>query len=196
MLNSFFDKYIFTNTLKYKNNNFFLLNIPFAIIPNELIVSISSQNNIEFNRIIYSMIKESTRKNLVRQFAFDFKIDRKKAMQLFETFFTASGWGKIQNIDTDFEGKRAILTVENSPVASSLKGKVNFPVDIMLRAIFAGIFSEVFEINVDCVESECVAAGGDRCKFIVKPENEFDLSKKAVRDQLPFKEYLVQKDLT
>ena len=188
MLNSFFDKYIFTNTLKYKNNNFFLLNIPFAIIPNEIIVAISSQNNPEFNRVLYSSVKENTQKNLVHQFQLDFGMDRKKAMHLFETFFTASGWGKIQNIDTDFNGKRAIIIVENSPVALSLKGKVSFPVDIMLRAIFAGIFSEVFQENVDCVESECAAVSGERCKFIIKPENEFDISKKSVRNQLLFNE--------
>jgi predicted hydrocarbon binding protein len=188
MLNSFFDKYIFTNTLKYRNNNFFLLNIPFLIIPNDLLLSISSQDNLEFNRIIYSSVKENTQKNLVRQFQIDFGMDKQKAMQLFETFFTASGWGKIQNIDTDFDGKRAIITVENSPIALAFKGKNSVPVDILLRAIFAGIFSEVFGENVDCVETECLAVSGERCKFIIKPESEFDLSKKIVRDQLLFKE--------
>jgi predicted hydrocarbon binding protein len=190
MLNSFFDKYIFTNTLKYRNNNFFLLNIPFSIIPTEIIVAISSQNDIEFNRKIYFSIKENTRKNMVKQFQLDFGLDRKKSLIVFENFFSASGWGKIQTIDINFENKRAIIIVENSPIATSLKGKVSFPVDIILRAIFAGIFSEAFQENVDCVESECVAVSGERCKFIIKPEHNFDLSKKIVRDQLIFKEQI------
>ena len=188
MLNSFFDKYIFTNNLKYRNNNFFLMNIPFAIVPVEVLVSIAMQNDAEVKRALYQSIKENTRKNLVRQFQLEFGTDKKKAIQLFETFFTAAGWGKIQSIDTNFETKRAILTVENSPVALALKGKVSYPVDIMLRSVFAGIFSEVFGENMDCVESECAAISGDRCKFIIKAEDEFDISKKIVRDQLSFKD--------
>jgi predicted hydrocarbon binding protein len=188
MLNSFFDKYIFTNNLKYRNNNFFLMNIPFAIVPVEVLVSISMQNETNVKRALYQSVKENTRYNLVRQFQLDFGLDKKKALQLFETFFTASGWGKIQSIDINFETKRAILTVENSPVALALKGKVSYPVDIMFRSVFAGIFSEVFGESMDCVESECAAISGERCKFIVKAENEFDISKKMVRDQLIFKE--------
>jgi len=188
MLNSFFDKYIFTNSLKYTHNNFYLLNIPFAIVPVEVLVSIAKQNDPELKRTLYSAIKENTRKKLIKQFTLDFGLEKKKALSLFESFFTASGWGKIQTIDLDFESNRAILTVENSPVAASLKGEVSWPVDIFLRAVFAGIFSEVFGVDVECVESECSAVTGERCKFIIKSEKEFDVSKKMVRDQLNFSE--------
>ena len=188
MFNSFFDKYTFTNNLKSGTNNFFLMNIPVAIVPIEVLASISKQNDSEIKGVLYSSIKEDTRKNVIRQFELDFGVDRKKVMILFEKFFTASGWGKIQRIDTGFEDKRAIIIVENSPIAFALKGKVSYPVDIILRAIFAGIFSEVFGEDVDCVESECAAVNGDKCKFIVKKECEFDISKKTVRDQLSFKD--------
>ena len=83
MLNSFFDKYIFTNNLKYKNNNFFLMNIPFAIIPVEVLVAISNQKDTEVKRVLYSSVKENTRKNLIRQFELEFGMDKRKVMTLF-----------------------------------------------------------------------------------------------------------------
>ncbi|MCX6801255.1 MAG: hypothetical protein NTZ73_03635 [Candidatus Diapherotrites archaeon] len=186
MLNSFFDKYIFTNNLKYTHNNFYLVNIPFLIVPVEVITSAVEVPDAELHKKIYEVIKKNVKSDLMRQFDIDFGLNKEKALELLTTFFTASGWGKIQMIDLDFNAKRAILLVENSPVAAALKGKVSWPVDAMLRGIFAGIFSNVFGIDVDCVESECAALNSPNCKFIIKPQSEFDLSTKEVRDQLVF----------
>jgi predicted hydrocarbon binding protein len=140
----------------------------------------------ELHRKIYASMKKNVKSDLTKQFDVDFGLNREKALELMMTFFTASGWGKVQTIDLDFNGKRAILLVENSPVAQALKGKVSWPVDVMLRGIFAGIFSNAFGVDVDCVESECAALKAQACKFIIKPQSEFDLSTREVRDQLVF----------
>lgn len=186
MLNSFFDKYIFTNNLKYTHNNFYLVNIPFLIAPVKVLISIVEAGDVELHRRVYNVVKKNVKSGLTRQFDIDFRLNREKALELMMAFFTASGWGKVQTIDSDFNAKRAILLVESSPFAEALKGKVSWPVDVMLRGIFAGIYSNAFGVDVDCVESECAALGGQACKFIIKPQSEFDLSTKEVRDQLVF----------
>jgi len=187
MLNRFFDKYIFTNTLKYKNNNFFLVNIPFMIVPVDLMVDLIKEKDIKEHKRIYREMKETTEKKLVERFE-AMGLEKSKRLELIKTFFVASGWGNITLVDLDEEAKRAIAVLENSPFANELKGKAKFPVDVFMRGILAGLFSSIFEAKIDCVETECAALGEKSCKLILKPTTEFDLEKKVVQEQLPLEE--------
>ena len=69
-------------------------------------------------------------------------------------------------------------------VAEPLRGKVQRPVDHFLRGTLAGLFSNVFGADVECIETHCTALGGGDCRLIVKPHEEMDFSKQRVRDQL------------
>jgi predicted hydrocarbon binding protein len=183
MLNTFFDKFIFTNNIKYTHSNFFLMNIPFVVAPLESLIGIVSVNEVDFHKKLYSAVKSSTKESLFKDLSLNFS-DKKKELEFVENFFTASGWGSIQSIDVQYEGKKAIVVVENSPFASALKGKVTFPVDSLLRGTLAGIFSKLFEEDIDCVESECAALASERCKFILKSKTEFDFANTIVQQQL------------
>jgi predicted hydrocarbon binding protein len=184
MLNQFFDKYIFTSTLKYTHNNFYLVNVPFVIAPVDIFLSLSGSSDSELHKKIYLAIKEDTKTNFLKRFD-TLGIEQNKELEFVRAFFIASGWGSINVIDDKVESKRAILVIENSPFANELKGKATFPVDTFIRGVLAGLFCGLFKEDVDCVESECVALNATVCKFIIKPKTEFDLTSKIVQDQLP-----------
>ncbi|MCX6804365.1 MAG: 4-vinyl reductase [Candidatus Diapherotrites archaeon] len=184
MINTFYDKFIFTGTLHYRHNNFYLLNIPFVMAPTEILRGISSITDIETSKRIYEAIKQSTQEQLVQQFSFNFGLEKKKELELIKEYFDASGWGAVQIIDADEQAKRAIIVVENSPIAQELKGKTVTHADVILRGIFAGAFSKIFEEKIDCVEVECAALNSERCKFIIKPKTEFDFTNKLVQEQI------------
>lgn len=184
MLNGFYDKYIMTSTLKYTHNNFYLLNIPFLITPIEALTGIAAVADIEFQKKVYSAVKKSTKEALMPQFSFNFGMEKKKETEFVQEFFTASGWGKIQTIDLEMEQKRAIIIIENSPFAESLKGKTQLPADLFIRGVLAGLLSKIFEEDIDCVEVECATHNNERCKFILKPKTEFDFSNQLVQQQL------------
>ncbi len=183
MLNQFLDKYIFTNTLNYKQNNFSLVNIPFLIFPTDLLLELISDKDVLKRKELYYKIKESSTKYFMPKFK-ELRMDGKKQIDFVKTLFVASGWGSISFIDLDFEGKKAIVIIENSPFANKLKGKVDFGVDIIFRAVLASLLSVVFSCEIDCVESECQAVSGEKCKLILKPTVEFDFNSKIVREQL------------
>ena len=184
MLNNFFDKFIFTSTLKYTHNNFYLIDLPFLITPIETLVGLCEVQDINFQKKIYESVKKSTAESLMKEFGANFGGDKKKQTELLETFFTASGWGQIQTIDLQSDTKRAIIVLDNSPFAAKLKGKTQLSADVFLRGTIAGMFSKIFEDNIDCVEVECAALAGEKCKFIIKPKTEFDFANKIVQDQL------------
>ncbi len=184
MLNSFYDKFIFTNGLKYKHNNFYLLNLPFVIAPNELFIGLLEVEDEEFGRKLYYVTKESVKKHLLREFDLDFGFEGEKLVNFLETYFVASGWGSIKTIDLDSENKKAIVKVSNNPFSSHLHKRVSQPCDHFLRGILAGLFSRVFRAEIDCVEVHCIALGEQDCEFIIKQHKDFNVESKHVRQQL------------
>ena len=183
MLNSFFDKYIFTNGLKYTHHNFYLLNLPFVILPIDIIVGIMQKEDKELNQKIYYSIKEAMKNSIRKDFQVDFGAQGELGLEFMGAFFTASGWGKIETTDTDMEKCHALVTVTDSPVAANCKN-VRAPVDAPLRAVLAGIFSIYFKKDVDCVEVKCSALNDAHCDFVIKPLAEFNFDNPNTRSQL------------
>jgi len=187
LLNSFFDKYIFTGTLKYTHSNFFLVDVPFVIAPTNILIGLSSDDNSEFQKKIYSEVKKGTADYFLQKIV-ELGIDNQRQLKFVQDFFIGSGWGNIQVIDLNYDSKRAIVVVENSPFSFSLKGKTKVECDVFIRGVFAGLFSKIFNTDIDCVEVECFVLNAERCKFIVKPKSEFDFSNEIVQRQLPLED--------
>ena len=184
MLNAFLDKFIYTSTLKYVHNNFYLADVPFMLVPSDLLVGVCGEQNPDFDKMFYSDVRKSTLKRLIKQFDLHFGLSSGKSLTLFHDFFTASGWGGVEITNIDDTEKRAIISVSNSPMATALKGKVKFPVDHMLRGVLAGIFSNYFKLPMECVETKCFALGDKNCEFVVKKAQDFDFGNKLTRRQL------------
>ncbi len=187
MLNPFFDKYIFTGGLKYQHHNFFLMKIPFALLPSTLLSFEKLANDSDFNKKFYYGVKESMIKSVRGEFGIDFKLEGEAGLLLFEQFFSASGFGLVSLGDLDKKNSRAIIVVNNSPIADALNG-VNVPVDHFLRGVFAGVLTVFFDKQVDCVESDCAALNQQRCNFVIKENHEFDFSNQLVRQQIKVNE--------
>lgn len=183
MLNSFYDRYIFTNGLQYTHNNFFLLNMPFAIIPIGIFAGIAEKNDGELNIKLYYAIKEAVKNSVRKDFQLDFGTQGEKGLDFMQVYFTASGWGKIERTDLDTEKAHALVTITDSPVAKSCKN-ATIPADTFLRGILAGIFSIYFKRDVECVEATCAAMQANQCDFMIKPAEEFNFDNKTTREQL------------
>jgi len=184
VLNSFYDRFIFVNGLQYRDNNFFFINVPFLICPNDILISLLETGNIDFEKRLYTSVKTGVKTRLIPLFGSGFGFRGEKLVNFLERFFVASGWGLIKNVDLDFGASKAIVRVSNNPVARHLNKRVSKPADHLLRGMIAGIFSFVFGTDVDCVETHCIALGESDCEFIVKRQREFDFSDSRVLDQL------------
>ncbi|MBN2127738.1 MAG: 4-vinyl reductase [Candidatus Diapherotrites archaeon] len=184
MLNSFYDKFIYTSGLKYKDNNFTLINLPFMIVPVELMIALLRKDDPELGQLIYYSIKDSTEKHLLKQFDVDFGLGGEKALRFIEEFFSASGWGAINQVDLNFKKKQAIVSVQNSPFAFALKGQVKSETDHYLRGILAAAFSDLFKEKVECVETKCIALNANSCEFIIKPASELNFENPSTRRQI------------
>ena len=183
MLNSFLDKFIFTNTLSYKHHNFFLATLPFVIIPTDFVAHIIRADNPGLNVELYYSIKGGVLMSLKKEFAAEFGISGEKGLEFLETFFSACGWGDLQRKQLDPDKKHAIVSVENSPMPPRCP-KAKFPVDLLTRAYLAVIYSVYFRSPVECVEAQCAISGSNTCEFVIKPLEDFNFENKVTRMQL------------
>lgn len=185
VLNNFFDKFIFTSQLKFRDYNFFVLDIPFVIVPVDILLGFSEADDPVVNKAVYYAFKSSARKQLIPKFKAG--ATKQKYLELAQAFFAASGWGLPQNIQVDEVNHRAIVVVSHSPLAKAMEGKIKHPTDHYMRAILAAIFSDYFDQDVECVETECRALHAGDCTFVLKPLSEFDFTQEQTQRQLALK---------
>ncbi len=158
------------------------MNLPFAIVPIDLLIGIASVSDELANRKIYYAVKEQVRSSLVSSFHLSGSVER--TSRFLTDFFSASGIGGVRLIHLDVENHRAILMMENNPIAAAFEGRAQKPVDHLYRGVFAGVFSHLFRLDVDCVEHQCTAVNHRNCEFILKPVHEFDFAREEPREQL------------
>jgi predicted hydrocarbon binding protein len=182
VLNNFFDKFIFTSQLRFKDSNFFVLDIPFVIVPVDILLGFSEMDDPTINKAVYYAYKTSAHKQLIPKFQLG--ATKQKFLELSQAFFGASGWGISKNVQLDEVNHRAVVVVSHSPLARSLQGKTTHPCDHYMRAILAAIYSAYFETNVECVETECACLRPGDCTFVLKPPAEFDFTKEETQRQL------------
>ena len=110
-----------------------------------------------------------------------YAIDPLRTIKFGIQVFNISGLGKVQIVNLDLKAKRAIFRMESSIYCNR---RSNEPVCHFVRGMFAGFMQNVMKINIDCIETHCVAMGSDICEFVIKKSEDFDKEKEIVKKQL------------
>jgi predicted hydrocarbon binding protein len=129
----------------------------------------SSKTNIE-NLVkhaqVYKGIKSQSLKNIANLIKKIGKNDQgviKTLQQIFEVY----GLGKLNTVELNNDHKTAHLQIKDSTIAQSQlkKGPSKQPVCSLTAGILAGIFSYIFNKDVNCKETKCIATKQDICEF-------------------------------
>ncbi len=80
---------------------------------------------------------------------------------------TEIGWGRLQIVSFDVAKRELVLTAESSPFAGAY-GRSDRGVCHLVRGVFGGLASGIFDCTVEAREEECLAIGHTRCKFVVQ----------------------------
>lgn len=92
-----------------------------------------------------------------------------------------AGWGKLTWLDLNDKDKSGVISVQDSPVAEILKGKVKNPIDHLTRGFIAGGASGWLNTDVDAIEDECSALGAAGCRFVFRPRDQFKVTPEVTR---------------
>ncbi len=81
------------------------------------------------------------------------------------------GWGRFQTVELDLETRRLVVEVVSSPFAEAYGSKPAAGVCHLTRGVFGGLWSGVLGVGVRSAESQCLARGGERCRFEFGPNH-------------------------
>lgn len=98
---------------------------------------------------------------------------RNELVRQIQPLWSDYGFGVIENIT--FEKEIVKFRVRNNLFARTHQPSP-VPVCYFTQGFFAGMISEIYEKDYDCVETKCIAIGDAYCEFIAQPA---ELLKKA-----------------
>ena len=126
------------------------------------------QNLVEHAQV-YKGIKDQSLKNIAELSKKIGKSDE-GVIKTLQSLFDIYGLGKLEILDLDNKNSKAKLKVKDSSLALAQikKGKTRATVCTLTAGVLAGIFTYIFEKNVDCAENTCLAKGDDFCEFEVE----------------------------
>ncbi len=184
-LSSFLQKLLFINQFNIKDGRIDLLGDRYTLLNASIILSLqdidktkmyNSVKNSSLEHIknlvdhaqVYKNIKNEALRNIANLSQRISKSDE-GVIKTLESIFDIYGLGRLVILDMNNQDKTAILKIENSTLAlSQLKiVKAKIPVCTLTAGIIAGIFSYIFNNNVDCIEKNCLAVKADSCYFEV-----------------------------
>ncbi len=167
-----FKKLLMAGQIKFEEGNIAFLNERVVITTAELFVSLMDKfkNNERTCLDFYLASKHSHVKGFSEAVSKRYKLKQMELAKWLINTGGACGWGKMRFTAEDNQNKMFIIEVRDG-ISKNLKS--NTAIDHFLRGQIAGGAFVSFNIDFDCIERKCIAAGDDCCEFVIKPREDF-----------------------
>ncbi len=164
MLSNFIKKLLFTRQFFMKNGTIEILRTKQILLPSSII------HDFQTDEGLYDSIKTNVKKEF-HEIANNFGSKREDLIKNITDIFDIYGLGKLELVDVNEESKSANLNLFNSAIAHAHIAKNSNskkPICNLTSAVLAGIFSFIFNEDVDCYEKNCFGKGDEFCEFVIK----------------------------
>ncbi len=170
---SFFEKLLLSKQLSFNLGDIELLDQRLVIVSSEAfanyIYSINDSNELAVSNL-YQIAKKAMIQlgiNIGKKYSFSFGD--------YSTWFVEiarlNGWGKAKWELLDKKNFKGIISIEDSPISTALKNKVKNPCDHIIRGLIAGGATSSFKMDVEVIETECIAQGKEKCIFVIDTDS-------------------------
>ncbi len=88
--------------------------------------------------------------------------------RLFLDFYQASGLGRIKVVEWGLPQREAIIRVYDNWESWAVRGLRDRPYCFFTRGIFAGMFTELYDMEIVADERKCIARGDSFCEFVLR----------------------------
>ena len=173
--------------ISFNEGKISLLGQRFVILPADSLIYyvLKINKDVKFISKLYNSAKQTVAKgfgvDVGRNYSFSFG----DYTNWFVEIAKFGGWGIIKWEELEKESHKGVISIENSPIGVSLKGKVNSPCDHIIRGFIAGGASSAFKSDVDVIETECIATGSTKCILVIDSNENLKLKyKKLYETQL------------
>jgi predicted hydrocarbon binding protein len=181
-----FKKLLMARQIKFEEGRIVLFNQRITMNPAYTNVMIQKElEKINSAHIIYDSMKELG-KQWTRDLQKNYGTKYKDVVKWGINVVTLAGWGTVKIMADKPSEKFLIFRLEDSAVGKTILrnyGKSKIPVDYSFRGMLAGTFSVLFNTNMDCIETKCIAMGNSICEFVVREKTKIDFKDEKTRQQ-------------
>ena len=163
MLSNFIKKLLFTRKFFMNHGSIEVMDRKQILLSSRLIHVLQQQNH-------YADIKKILKDDF-HEISNHFGSKRLDLLKNVEDIFDMYGLGKLELVSTDEKKKTAKLNLYNSSLAHAhmeSKTPTERPVCHLTEGVLAGMFSFIYDTDVDCQETKCFAKDDEYCEFVIK----------------------------
>jgi len=164
-----FNELTLIRQLTFEDGNIRMLGQRMQILPSDVLARYVFDIRDDSQAILklYISVKDSLREGFGLSIGKTYGFSFKDYSKWFVDLAMVAGWGKIVWEELNEEKRGGVVTIQDSPIASYLKGKVKDPCDHFTRGFIAGAASCAFKEDIDIIEIECEAVNAQKCMFIM-----------------------------
>ncbi len=138
MISPFLKKLLFARQFFMIDGKIEILGKKQIMLPADVIVELEKNNS----KVVYDSVKEVIKK-YIRDYAKRLGSPEEGMLKSIDSLFETFGLGKMRIVDIDYKQKKCLVSIINCPDKSNLT-----------PAVLAGIFSFLFEKNVDAEKTK------------------------------------------
>lgn len=169
-------KLMMAREISFEKGNITLLKQRVVISPAQIFTNVVDEVNNDpgLTYKFYEAAKKVNMKGYADLVSEKYKLRGMKLAEWLINSGEIGGWGEIKFTERDVPKKMFKIRVINS---ISKDKKSSRPFDHFLRGQIAGGASAAFNIDLDCIETKCMASGNNFCEFVIGSKEFFNSKK-------------------
>lgn len=181
------EKLMFSRQLTFSDGQIKLFSENLLFVPSDFVSTYTEtiKDNTDAIKNLYLAAKKSTKEKFGIAIGKEYGFAFRDYTKWFADIIELSGWGMLKWKDIDEAGRRGVISLTNSIVASSLKGKVQTQCDHIMRGFIAGGASVAFKEDMDVIEEKCIALGDPECIFVIGKNDVLKRNYNIANSQVP-----------
>ena len=165
-----FDAFRLVKELELKDGEIHIMKTPVCFAFTHILVDLQKDliENIGFKKTyfqLYETNKSGSKKyneSFIKKHDFN---DKRKVLNWQINIVTLGGWGKFEVMYINLKENKLRIKFDNSPFPK-MYGRSNYPVCILATGFTAGGAAANFGVEVDALETKCVALGAPFCEIM------------------------------
>ena len=161
MLSSFLKKLLFARQFFMADGKIEILGKKQVMLPSDVIAAVEGIDH----ELVYNNVKNTVKKD-IEDYAKKLGSSEEGILKNIGDIFGTFGLGRLEIVDLDNKKKSCIIRVHNSPLMEIKNSKSTS--STMTPAIISGVFSFLFDKEVDAKQTNPSARGFDYYEYVIK----------------------------
>jgi len=173
VLSSFFKKLLMAKHLRFVEGDVAVFEITHVMHPASAHLHLAEQLEKKFGAGAQEAVYEAgknTAAEVAKELYDKFKVKGLESVNLWRNIIELNGMAKVVSISPKEKGFATVVASSSIAKHKASKAGKGAKVDYFLAGFLAGIFSQIYDRELECKEVQCIVEGAANCSFEIKPK--------------------------